>query len=237
MAKSANKAVKVEGTSIDALVKEGKALGKMWNAIHNVKQTTKANGFDTRLGKLLSTLKAQSAHDSGQIPTHVLRTHGIDKIDRRRRSEALWFYENQAECVEFIKASKKGFTSLTALQRAMKQAAKAEATQEPAKAEVSNVGQNDTTVSDSGWKEPKNTASTEQRSVNVMITRTKMVDTILHHCKQNNLNIEDIIADLQQHLGKTQKPTPTKAKAKTKRKVKAKLSDAEKNVVLRKSIG
>lgn len=63
MTKSANKAVKVEGTSIDALVKEGKALGKMWNAIHNVKQTTKANGFDTRLGKLLSVLKAQSTVD------------------------------------------------------------------------------------------------------------------------------------------------------------------------------
>ena len=201
MAKSANKAVKVEGTSIDALVKEGKALGKMWNAIHNVKQTTKANGFDTRLGKLLSTLKAQSAVDSGQIPTHVLRTHGIDKIDRRRRSEALWFYENQAECVEFIKASKKGFTSLTALQRAMKQAAKAE---------VSNVGQlngKDTLVSDTGWQEPKATQSnvTEQRSVNVMITRTKMVDTIVKQCELNNLDLEAIINDLQMQLAKQAK--------------------------------
>ena len=155
MTKSANKAVKVEGTSIDALVKEGKALGKMWSTLNNVKQSTKANGFDTRLGKLLSTLKAQSALDSGQIPTHVLRTHGIHNIDRRRRSEALWFYENQAECVEFIKQSRKGFTSLTALQRAMKQAAKAEAVEapKPAKAEVSNVGQSDGLVSDTGWIE------------------------------------------------------------------------------------
>ena len=231
MAKKAKTAVKVEGTSIDALIKEGKALGRIWSALHNVKQSTKANGFDTRLGKLLVELKAQSSLDSGQISRQTLTTHGIHNIDRRRRSEALWFVENEVACREFMQASKKGFTSLTALQKAMRDAAK------PAKAEVSNVGQNDTTVSDSGWKEPKNTASTEQRSVNVMITRTKMVDTILHHCKQNNLNIEDIIADLQQHLGKTQKPTPTKAKAKTKRKVKAKLSDAEKNVVLRKSIG
>jgi hypothetical protein len=201
MAKSANKAVKVEGTSIDALVKEGKALGKMWNAIHNVKQTTKANGFDTRLGKLLSTLKAQSAVDSGQIPTHVLRTHGIDKIDRRRRSEALWFYENQAECLEFIKASKKGFTSLTALQAAMRKAAKAAA-------EVSKVGQmdgKDTLVSDTGWVEPKAKQSggaTEQRSVKVQVTRTKMVDAILRHCNDNGLNVEDIINDLQSRLAK-----------------------------------
>jgi len=204
MAKSAKTVTKVEGTSIDALVKEGKALGKMWNAIHNVKQTTKANGFDTRLGKLLSTLKAQSSVDSGQIPTHVLRTHGIANIDRRRRSEALWFYENQAECLEFIKASKKGFTSLTALQAAMRKAAKAAA-------EVSKVGQmdgKDTLVSDTGWVEPqkaKATGATEQRSVKVQITRTKMVDTIVKQCELNNLDLETIISDLQSQLAKQQR--------------------------------
>ena len=192
---------KVEGTSIDALVKEGRALGKMWNAIHNVKQTTKANGFDTRLGKLLSTLKAQSSLDSGQIPTHVLRTHGIANIDRRRRAEALWFYENQAECVEFIKSSKKGFTSLTALQRAMKQAAKAETVEapKPAKAEVSNVGQSDGLVSDTGWVEHSET------KVSVPLTRTAIVDTIVKQCAENGLDLEQVINDLQMQLAKQMK--------------------------------
>ena len=212
MAKSAKTNTKVEGTSIDALVKEGKALGRIWASVNSLKATTKASGFDTRLGKLMSTLKAQSAVDSGQIPTHVLRTHGIDKIDRRRRSEALWFYENQAECLEFIKASKKGFTSLTALQAAMRKAAKAaaEVTQQPTKVEVSKVGQlngKDTLVSDTGWQEPKATQSnvTEQRSVNVMITRTKMVDTIVKQCQLNNLDLEAIINDLQMQLAKQAK--------------------------------
>ena len=215
MAKSAKSAnTKVEGTSIDALVKEGKALGRIWASVNSLKATTKASGFDTRLGKLLSTLKAQSAVDSGQIPTHVLRTHGIDKIDRRRRSEALWFYENQAECLEFIKASKKGFTSLTALQAAMRKAAKAaeEVTQQPtAKAEVSKVGQmdgKDTLVSDTGWVEPKAKSTggaTEQRSVTVQITRTKMVDTIVKQCELNNLDLETIISDLQSQLAKQQR--------------------------------
>ena len=196
MKKSANKASTVEGTSIDALVKEGKALGKMWATLNSVKQSTKANGFDTRLGKLLSTLKAQSALDSGQISATVLRTHGIHNIDRRRRSEALWFYENQAECVEFIKSSKKGFTSLTALQRAMKQAAKAEAVEapKPAKAEVSNVGQSDGLVSDTGWIGQRET------KVSVPLTRTAIVDTIVAQCTQNGLDLEVIIADLQSRL-------------------------------------
>ena len=202
MAKSANKAVKVEGTSIDALIKEGKALGKMWNAIHNVKQTTKANGFDTRLGKLLVELKAQSSLDSGQISRQTLTTHGIHNIDRRRRSEALWFVENEVACREFMQASKKGFTSLTALQKAMRDAAKAD--------KVSNVGQlngKDTLVSDTGWQEPKATQAnvTEQRSVNVMITRTKLVDNIVEQCQLNNLDLEAIINDLQMQLAKQAK--------------------------------
>lgn len=212
MAKSAKTVTKVEGTSMNELVKEGKALGRIWATVNSLKATTKASGFDTRLGKLLSVLKAQSSVDSGQIPTHVLRTHGIANIDRRRRSEALWFYENQAECLEFIKNSKKGFTSLTALQSAMRKAAKAaaEVTQQPAKAEVSKVGQlngKDTLVSDTGWQEPKATQSnaTEQRSVNVMITRTKMVDTIVKQCELNNLDLEAVINDLQMQLAKQMK--------------------------------
>jgi len=201
MAKSAKTANKVEGTSIDALVKEGKALGRIWASVNSLKATTKANGFDTRLGKLLSTLKAQSAVDSGQIPTHVLRTHGVDKIDRRRRSEARWFYENQAECVEFIKSSKKGFTSLTALQAAMRKAAKANVAESNAKAEPSKVGQLngvDTLVSDTGWVD-KGTVSVSP------ITRTKMVTTIVKQCELNGLDLETIISDLQSQLARQQR--------------------------------
>jgi len=184
MAKSAT-----TGTTISALVAEGKALGKMWNAINSVKQTTKANGFDTRLGKLLSELKAQSTVDSGQIPTHVLRTHGIANIDRRRRSEALWFYENQADCVEFIKASKKGYTSLSALQKAMKAASK-EATAEAtvAKAKPSDVGQSD--------DKPTNLVQHSETKVSVPVTRSTMVNTIIKQCEANGLELEQVIEDL-----------------------------------------
>lgn len=199
MAKSASTASNQVGTTLDALVKEGKALGKMWATLNSVKQSTKANGFDTRLGKLLSTLKAQSAHDSGQIPTHVLRTHGIANIDRRRRAEALWFYENQAECVEFIKASKKGFTSLTALQAAMRKAAKAEAeTTAPSKDEPSNVGQSD---------DPKPTKLVQhsETKVSVPVTRTVMVNTIIKQCEANGLDLETIVDDLISAIAKQEK--------------------------------
>lgn len=199
MAKSASAKTNQVGTTLDALVKEGKALGKMWATLNSVKQSTKANGFDTRLGKLLSTLKAQSAHDSGQIPTHVLRTHGIANIDRRRRAEALWFYENQAECVEFIKQSRKGFTSLTALQAAMRKAAKAEAENTaPSKDEPSNVGQSDDN------KQAKLVQHSETK-VSVPVTRTVMVNTIIKQCEANGLDLETIVDDLISAIAKQEK--------------------------------
>ena len=142
---------KVVGTTIDAMIKEGKALARIWKQTNSLKDSTKASGFDTRLGKLLQQLKASSPLDSGQISRETLTTHGVHVIDRRRRAEALWFVENEVECRDFIKASKKGFTSLTALQAAMRKAAKADneaptakaepVKAAPAKAEVSKVGQ------------------------------------------------------------------------------------------------
>ena len=137
------------------MISEGKDLGAIWKKrMANQRRTftsdTNPEGFDTRLGKLLQQLKASSSMDSGQISREVLTAHGLHVIDRRRRSEALWFVENEVECKEFIKASKKGFTSLTALQAAMRKAskeaeaptAKAEPVKaSPAKAKVSKVGQ------------------------------------------------------------------------------------------------
>ena len=142
-------------TSIQAMISEGKDLGAIWKKrMANQRRTftsdTNPEGFDTRLDKLLQQLKASSSMDSGQISREVLTAHGLHVIDRRRRSEALWFVENEVECKEFIKASKKGFTSLTALQAAMRKAskeaeaptAKAEPVKaSPAKAKVSKVGQ------------------------------------------------------------------------------------------------
>ena len=187
-----------DGTKLDDLVKEGKALGKMWSALHNMRASTKANGFDTRLGKLLVELKAQSTLDSGQISRQTLTTHGIHNIDRRRRSEALWFVENEVACRAFMDCSKKGFTSLTALQKAMRDAAKAD--DEPtAKADkVSNVGQSDE-VNDTGWVEvPKGTYSLGN-------TRTSIVDAIFAHCNDHQIDIETIIADLQSKAALTKK--------------------------------
>ena len=180
------------GTSIDALVKEGKALGSIWRQVNSLKQTTKESGFDTRLGKLLQQLKASSTVDSGQIPTHVLRTHGIQQIDRRRRSEALWFVENEKECRQFIADNKFKGSSLTALQAAMRQAAKADDA-ETTEGEASNVGQSEPT------EQPKADAPKQRYS------KTAIVNAVIAQAELNEVDLEEIINDLLEVLADRQK--------------------------------
>jgi len=177
------------GTTIDALVKEGKALAAIWKQTNSLKDTLKANGFDVRLGKLLQQLKAQSPHDSGRINRQVLVAHGIHTIDRRRLSEALWFVENETTCRSFIETSGFKGNSLTALQAAMRKADK------PAKAETSNVGQTEGEASEAD--EPA-----ASKPVSKPMSRTEMLDTILKACKAYGHNPEDIANDILQHISK-----------------------------------
>jgi len=115
MPKSISKTPVVNNT----LESEGKALATIWKGIvkGSFDNATKADGFDTRLGKLMLALKAEGGQ---RISTDRLKDCGINGIDKRRRSEALWFVENEKACRDFVAKSKKGFTSLTALQAAMK---------------------------------------------------------------------------------------------------------------------
>jgi len=113
--------------SIDTLESEGLALAKMYKTeVSSEKrrftQSIKMDQLSYRLGKLMATLSAEA--EGGRISSARLKEVGIANIDRRRRSEALWFYQDYDNALAFIKASKKGFTSLTALQSAMKKADK-----------------------------------------------------------------------------------------------------------------
>jgi hypothetical protein len=143
MQNSTSKSLTVVNNTLEA---EGFALAKEWKSITKgdkarFTKATKADGFDTRLGKLMLKLKAEGGE---RINSQRLKDCGIDGIDKRRRSEALWFVENETACRDFIKASKKGFTSLTALQAAMKPKApkkpKADKPVQPEADDKSNVG-------------------------------------------------------------------------------------------------
>jgi hypothetical protein len=100
---------------------QGADIARQWKSINKVDKArfsehTKADGFDMRLGKLMVALSVEC---EGRIKSTRLADCGINVVDKRRRSEAMWFVNNEVEAREFIAKSKKGFTSLSALQKAM----------------------------------------------------------------------------------------------------------------------
>jgi hypothetical protein len=137
--------------TLNTLEAKGEALLNEWRSIDrglkaSFTKHTKADGFDTRLGQLMLALKAEGGE---RISSQRLKDCHINSIDKRRRSEALWFVENETAARAFMKASKKGFTSLSALQKAMAKASKPKADKSDAKSTEGDV------KSDVGPKQPK----------------------------------------------------------------------------------
>jgi hypothetical protein len=165
--------------AINTLEEIGAAIGKEWKAITKGDKVrfdayTKADGFDMKLGKLMVELKAEG---SDRISSQRLKDCSINSVDKRRRAEAMWFVENEVDCRKFIAESKRGFTSLTALQAAMYKAAKAVPTQtETTEGETvveSNVGPN-----------------TEGETI--VVTKQLVFDKLVAVCKANNIDLLDI---------------------------------------------
>ena len=89
--------------------------------------------------------------------------------------------ENEADCRDFIKASKKGFTSLTALQAAMRKADKAS---EPKADDKSNVGLN---------SEADESPFAEKSASDIALDA-------LVQCEVNGITVKDFMLALKEQL-------------------------------------
>ena len=179
----------VTQAEINTLESEGKALAEMWKNICKADRarftgSIKDTGFDTRLGKLMQKLKAEGGE---RISSDRLKDCGINGIDKRRRAEALWFVENETEARAFVKASKKGFTSLTALQAAMRKAAKAA---EP-KAEPTNEVEPKSNVGLDNEVEAKPEAKPTPES---------LVLALLTQCREHGIAVSEVKAILNRKV-------------------------------------
>jgi len=124
---------------------------------------------------------------NGRISSQRLRDCGINGIDKRRRSEALWFVENETEARAFVKSSKKGFTSLSALQKAMAKSAKADESTE----DTTPKGED---KSDVGLADDKPMAET------VPMTAGDIALEALIQCETNEVAIADFMLALKEQL-------------------------------------
>jgi len=175
----------LEIQNITTLEDQGKVLSEQWAKIEaadkkRFKLSTKAEGFDTQLGKLMIELKAEGGD---RIPSQRLRDCHLHLIDKRRRSEALWFVENESECRAFIETSKKGFTSLSALQRAMKQ-------KDATSKEVAETTENSEAVA---------VSEADVKSDVGPVTKQVVFDKLIKVCMANNIDPLDLAEMLMEY--------------------------------------
>ena len=126
-------------------------------------------------------------------------TCGLRSVDRRRMSEAKWFYENQAEATAFNKASKKGFTNLSALQKAVNASKKRTEKAETTEGKQSDVGQSTKGTSTEG-------KSTEGKK-KVFSNPLEVVQAIKLACKASNIEINDVLELLLEEATASAKET------------------------------
>ena len=157
---------------------QGADIARQWKAITKgdkarFTQHTQADGFDMQLGNLMVALSVEC---EGRIKSTRLADCGINVVDKRRRSEAMWFVNNEVEAREFIAKSKKGFTSLSALQKAMAVANK-------------KASSKDDTASTKD--KPKADASPKTSEAKPA-TKETIFKELLAICKASDVNIMDI---------------------------------------------
>jgi len=164
--------------NISTLEDEGKILAEQYEVLTKADNkrfmsSTKTDGFDTRLGKLMVELKAEGGE---RISSQRLRDCHIHLIDKRRRAEAMWFVENEDAARKIIAESKNGYTNLSALQKEFNKANKP-------KAEDTEGTNNEVDVkSDVG--------PTEEPTV--VVTKELVFKHLVSVCKANNIDLLDI---------------------------------------------
>ena len=164
-----------------------------YDAKRLTKNTKPIVGLDTRLGNEMRTLKAE--FEGGRIPTWRLTECQMHIVDKRRRSEALWFVENEIEARKFIAKSKKGYTSLTSLQLAIKKANKESGSTEEPK------------VKDT----PEASSEADNKSnvgLPAVFTKDEIFKQLIQACKDSDVDIMDIAEMLLREADAIEVDTP-----------------------------
>ena len=122
------KTTKFNEEVINTYESRGKAIASEWRKIDKrdanaLKRDLIEGGLIYRTGELMHELTLEALSEGVKyVSGKRLGECSLRNVDRRRRSECLWAFDNTKDILEFIKTSKKGFTSITALQLAMKKA-------------------------------------------------------------------------------------------------------------------
>lgn len=157
------------------------------------KRDIKPDGFGVRLAQI--QIAARAALKVERLPSATLKQLGIDKVSSALRSEWVWFVQNETAAREFIKASKKGFTNVSALKTAMAKAAKAEE-----KPEASDDSESETTEG-----EASENATTEGESVPITVETIAIAIDLV--AKRDGKTVEDVMSEVIDLFAKSNQPS------------------------------
>jgi len=167
-----NNTLESEGKELAAEYKTRTA--KADRIMFNFKNDTADNGFDTRLGKLMQSLRLEGGE---RISSDRFRDCGIASIPKQRRSDAEWYVNTKAEADAFNKKAKKGFKNLSALRKAMAQATKADEPKQPTESTDSDV------KSDVGL----------DNNVVEVVDSAYLAMQLIEECKKHNVVLHEVL--------------------------------------------
>ena len=155
------------------------------------KMVFSTESFEYQLGSLQSQIL--TIENVKIISKALALDYGINSIDRRRKSEALWLFSNHSNIVTWLRQNpKKRFTSLTALQRAYSLANKPKeeaSTQE----EILQIEDKSSEQSNVGHSEEKPKAKKKLTASDVAFETVLALDT-------NGISKEEFLVALKEQL-------------------------------------
>lgn len=145
-------------------------------------------GWVVRLGKLMLELEALAVEAGRKrVSSKMLKDAGIDKISSAIRCEAKWFVDNIDDARSFMKASKTGFTNVSALKTAMAKAAKAE----EKKTEATTEGD-----TESETTEGESESETTEGAVTVELSVPAIVVAIHALASRDGKSVKDVLGEI-----------------------------------------
>ena len=178
------------------LTAQGKALTKIYQAEQKLlkSNTTKmvfnAESFEFKLGKLISEIL--SVEEVKLVDKAKALKYGINSIDRRRKSEALWLFSNHSNVVTWLKNNpKKRFTSLPSLKNTYSFEHKPKLEETVKQAEILQIEDKSSVESNVGQ-------SQEAPKVAKKLTASELVFDTLIAMEVNGINVKDFSREFKE---------------------------------------
>jgi len=154
------------------------------------KMVFSTESFEYQLGSLQSQIL--TIENVKIISKALALKYGINSIDKRRKSEALWLFSNHSNIVTWLRQNpKKRFTSLSALQKAYNFANKPK--QEDTSEEILQIEDKSSEQSNVGHSEEKPKAKKKLTASDVAFETVLALDT-------NGISKEEFLVALKEQL-------------------------------------